>query len=182
MVAAGYMAKRVAQKPESLVLAHVVDICSVSGCISDDFADYVEFWRHNGYWFFDSPQILLDVARKHHIDLAGTSLFFYEVFEHEFDPERGEWVAFEPESSFETNVVRPTEAILMGYDVVTFFARSSPECSPLSCNSLAAKIETNEHCLLSSLEFAKQQVDEGKFKNAEPGPIRLFAVYSVAWP
>jgi hypothetical protein len=58
MVAAGYMAKRVALKPEWLAADRVVDVFSVSGCVSKNFADYVTFWKHNGFRFFDSPQIL----------------------------------------------------------------------------------------------------------------------------
>jgi len=43
-------------------------------------------------------------------------------------------------------------------------------------------VETNLHCLLSSLEQAQQLLENGKFKNKEPGPHRIFAVYSVEWP
>ena len=71
---------------------------------------------------------------------------------------------------------------LEGYDVVTFSARTSAECSPLSCNVLAAEMETNEHCLLPSFERAAQLLEEGRFTNAEPGPYRVFAVHSVSWP
>lgn len=70
----------------------------------------------------------------------------------------------------------------MGYDVVTFSTGNSAECSPLSCNSVAREVGTNEHCLLICLEEAKRLLEEGKFKNSEPGPFRIFAVYSVPWP
>ena len=66
-----------------------------------------------------------------------------------------------------------------GYDIVTFYARTSAECSPLSCNSLATEVETNRHCLLPSLENAQQVLVEGKVKNTEPEPYRIFAVYSA---
>ena len=36
----------------------VSDIYSVSGCVSKNFADYINYWKHNGYWFFDSPRII----------------------------------------------------------------------------------------------------------------------------
>jgi len=76
----------------------------------------------------------------------------------------------------------PPKKVLEGYDVATFFVRSSPECSPLSCNALAVKVETNQHCLLASLEQAQHLLESGEFKNSEPGPYRIFAVYSVEWP
>ena len=37
MIAAGYMAKRVAKRPEGLKAGQVVDVYSVSGCISENF-------------------------------------------------------------------------------------------------------------------------------------------------
>lgn len=66
---------------------------------------------------------------------------------------------------------------LLGFDVVSFDAQTTPECSPLSCNNLAESIDVNEHCLLPSFESAKQLLESGTFDNSEPGPFRVFAVY-----
>ena len=180
MIPVGYMAKRVVVRPDWLKAERVYDIYSVSGCVSEDFADYFNFWKHNGYCFFDSPRIVQWLAQQNTIDLTGTKLFYYEVYDREFDETGGQWVTFKPESSFKTEVVLPTEKALEGYDVVTF--TNSTECSPLSCNSLATEVETNQHCLFSSLERAKQLLEEGMFKDTEPGPYRIFAVYSTEWP
>lgn len=174
------MAKRIADRPDWLHAERVSDIYSVSGCVSRDFADYIDFWKHNGYWLFDSPEIILDVARENSIDLTGAALFFYEVYELQFDD--GEWIRFEPEASFRTNVRVPDIKVLEGWDVVNFWVQTSAECSPLSCNSLAADVETNAHCLLQSLEEARVLLESGIFDDAEPGPYRIFAVHSVAWP
>ncbi len=182
MLPVGYMAKRVTVRPDWIKAERVSDIYSVSRCVSEDFADYINYWKHNGYWFFDSPQTILDLAQQNSIDLTGTRLFFYEAYELEFDDAEGKWTTFKPEPSFKTEVVVPTEKALEGYDVVTFSVRTSAECSPLSCNSLASEVETNGHCLLPSLERAKELLEEGKFKNTEPGPYRIFAVYSIEWP
>ncbi len=209
MLRAGYMAKRVAGRPAGFQAEGVRDIYSVSGCISENFADYIDFWRHNGYWFFDSPQIIRQLAGEHSIDLAGTRLFYYEAYEREFDDAEDRWVAFRPEPSLKTEVLVPAEKALEGYDVVSFSMKTSAECSPLSCNGLAAEVETNEHCLLDCLERAKELLAEGTFKSrsqnlwalpdspaadpfpgssgigskgAEPGPYRIFAVYSAGWP
>jgi len=180
MVPAGYMAKRVAARPEWLAAERVSSVYSVSGCVAENFADYINFWKHNGYWLFDSPETIIDIARENTIDLAGTILFFYEVHELQFDA--GEWRHFEPEPSFGLDVHVPEAKVLEGYDVVTFFVQTSPECSPLSCNGLAAEVETNTRCLLSSFEQARSLVENGAFNKSEPGPYRVFAVYSVAWP
>jgi hypothetical protein len=64
MIPVGYMAKRVKMKPEWLQAPHVVDIYSVSNCQCENFADYIPFWKHNGYWFFDSPEIIKSVAKR----------------------------------------------------------------------------------------------------------------------
>jgi hypothetical protein len=41
MIPVGYMAKRVSKKPDWIGAIRVVDIHSVSGCVSKDFADYI---------------------------------------------------------------------------------------------------------------------------------------------
>jgi hypothetical protein len=182
MIPVGYMAKRVSVRPECIKAEGVADIYSVSGCISENFADYIKYWKHNGYWFFDSPEIIIQLAQQNSIDLTGTRLFFYEVHELEFDDAQGQWKTFHPEPSFTTQIVLPKEKALEGYDIVSFYVRTSAECSPLSCNSLATEVETNQHCLLDSFEQARQLLEDGKFKDAEPGPYRIFAVYSTKWP
>jgi len=45
MVPAGYMAKRVVARPDWLPAERVSSIYSVSGCVSENFADYINFWE-----------------------------------------------------------------------------------------------------------------------------------------
>ena len=178
MISVGYLAKRVAQRPDWLKVPEVTDIYSVSNCTSDSFMDYIKFWRHNGYWLFDTPQIIQELAQENNVDVGNLTLFYYEVYEEEFDAERKQWLRFEPEE-FPTHVIPPAKREFHGYDVVTFSVGTNPECSPLSCNHLASKIPTNTHCLLESFEEAKQNLESGKFDHCEPGPFRIFAVYTV---
>lgn len=124
MVPAGYMAKRVVVRTDWLAAEGVSSIYSVGGCVSHDFTDYIGFWKHNGYWLFDSPDIIIDIARENNIDLAEAMLFFYEVYELQFNS--GEWTSFEPEPSFGTNVSLPGAKVVEGYDVVTFYVQTSP--------------------------------------------------------
>ena len=181
MVPAGYMAKRVRSRPEWLSAAQVVDLYSVSGCASEDFASWISYWKHNGYWFFDAPHVIEQVAQDDGVELEGTRLFFYEIYEREFDEIDGVWSDLVPES-FPTQVIVPPEKVLDVYDVVSYSCGTSAECSPLSCNHLASEVETNSHCLLASLEHAKQLLGGGLFTGSEPGPFRVVAVYSVPWP
>jgi len=70
----------------------------------------------------------------------------------------------------------------VGFDVVSFSQQNSPECSPLSCNALAQSTPVNRHCLLATFEDAVTALEAGRFDNSEPGPFRIFAVYSVPRP
>lgn len=178
MIAAGYMAKKAVPKPGWINAIAVVDLCSVSNCISTAFCDYIKHWKHNGYWLFDSPRVITAVAQAASVDLSDHRIFYYEVYEQQFDEARHVWLPFEPDKAFTTTVQRPDRKQLLGFDVVTFSSQTSPECSPLSCNNLAPSIEVNEHCLLKSLADAKQLLEGGAFHESEPGPFRIFAVYS----
>jgi hypothetical protein len=79
-------------------------------------------------------------------------------------------------------VLAPPSKRLDGYDVVTYLYSHGPECSPLSCNSLAEVMRTNSHCLFDRFEEAQIAVNSGLFNECEPGGLRIFAVFSVDWP
>ena len=179
MLPVGYMRKRVARNAEWLKADAVVDIYSISNCLSNDFADYINFWRHNGYWLFDSPAIIDEISQTENIDLAQTKLFYYEAYELEYDEDKEQWIAFSPEPSFTTNVEAPSNKHPEGFDVVTFSAHTNPECSPLSCCSMAKELSVNQHCLFRTFAEAKAAIDSGLFNNSEPGPYRIIAVYTL---
>jgi hypothetical protein len=180
MIPVGYLYKIVAPRPGWIDAGTVVDICSVSNCILDAFADYVHFWEHNGCWLFDSPAIIESIASREGIDLSKTSLFYYEAHDEEFDGTSGVWRKFGPEPSFVTNVEQPHDKQALGFDVVTFWAGTGPECSPLSCNAVAEDMPVNRHCLFDSFEAAKQAIDGGAFANTEPGSFRIMAVFAIS--
>jgi hypothetical protein len=103
------------------------------------------------------------------------------MYEEEFDDKTNLWRPALPTfDSPPTNVARPMCPVLKGFDVVSFSMRSDPECSPLSCNSLSEEVTTNEHCLLESLEVARQLLIDGRFRNTEPGPFRIFSVWALS--
>jgi hypothetical protein len=179
MIPAGYLAKRVCIKPDWLRAKQVTHIYSVSGCSAEIFAYRVDYEYLNGFWLFDSPEIIQIIAQENSIDLAGTTLFYYEIHEEEFDG--GTWHPCQFDSSFKTSVVLPVDKHLEGFDVVTYSWRKLPEHSPLSCNSLAEEVPTNSNCLFQSFEDAERNVTNGTFKDSEPGPYRIFSVYSVDW-
>lgn len=172
------MAKKVESRPDWLKLNGVRDLYSLSGCVSEYFCDYIRHWKHNGFWLFDSPAEITAVAAAESLSMSDQRIFYYEVYENQFDDKRKVWQPFQADKSFKTQVRVPKAKKLEGFDVVTFSVQTSPECSPLSCNGLAESIAVNAHCLLSSLEEAIRLVDSGAFDNGEPGPFRIFAVYA----
>ena len=173
------MYKNVCNKPDWLKSDQVKDIYSVSGCVSTDFDDWINYWKHNGYWFFDYPSVIETIAKENSISLHGMKLFYYRAFEKQWDEDTGEWTAYEPEKSFETNVQEPKNSKIVGYDIVSFHCQANAECSPLSCNHLAQDVKVNSHCLLFSFEEAKELIESGALKDCEPGPYRIFEVYTV---
>lgn len=179
MIPIGYMYKVMAQRPDWVSASNVEDLYSVSDHGSKDFAKYVHYWRHNGWWLFDHPDTMKKIAQEQGIDVSSMTLFYYEALERQFDESTREWSEFEPEPSFPTYVERPRAARLEGFDVVTFCAGNSPECSPLSCNSLAGEIPVNRHCLFETKDQAKAALETGKFDNTEPGPFRIIAVFTL---
>lgn len=181
MIPVGYMYKTISNKPDWLKAEQVVDIYSVSSCVSEDFDDWINYWKHNGYWFFDSPKIIRDLSMEHGISLDSMKLFFYLAYEQQWDGEDEEWISYAPEKSFSTNVLLPEESLLQGFDVVSFSSQTSAECSPLSCNHMAQELNVNPHCLLDSFKEAKRCVETGKIEECEPGPYRIIEVHSVEY-
>ncbi len=179
MINAGYMYKTVVTKPVWLNTDQVTDICSVSGCVSEDFGDWINFWKHNGYWFFDSPEIIREIAAEQEIDLSKMHLFFYRTYEFQWHTGSKTWKSFEPENSFATAVAVPEAMNCFGYDVTSYSAQNSAECSPLSCNHMAEEIPVNSHCLLPNLATAKRLTESGAFADCEPGPYRILEVNGV---
>lgn len=180
MIPVGCMYKRVVTRPDWLKKAETIfDVYSLSNCISRNFADYINYWKHNGYWLFNSPEVMEDIAKNEGIDLSEAVLFYYEAYEYEFNEDAKQWSAFTPDAAFSTDVRVPTDKQRHGFDVTTFSIHTSPECSPLSCNALAEVIPVNKHCLFDTLSEAKEALERGLFQNSEPGPYRIFAVYTA---
>jgi hypothetical protein len=179
MIPLGYMLKTAVRRPSWIEAASVHDIYSVSGCVAGNFADYILFWKHNGYWLFDSPKIIRDITASENIDVSEMTMFYYEAHESEYDDETKHWLSFSPDPSFPTLIVEPNNRWLQGYDVTTFSNHNTPECSPLSCCSLATNVLVNEHCLFNTFEESKSALENGLFANTEPGPFRVIAVYKI---
>lgn len=174
----GYLYKKIVTRPDWLSDPRVVDLHSVSGCFSAHFCDYTTFWRHNGFWLFDDPRIMREIAAEEGVSLTGMTLFYYEAYAQAYDEKARVFVPL-PEFSPPLDVRPPAQKSFCGVDVVSFQCGNSPECSPLSCNYIAAEVAVNEHCLFADAETALAALRDGTFDNAEPGPHRVLAVYRI---
>jgi hypothetical protein len=163
MIELGYMAKRIALRPDWLDAPNVQDVYAVSACI------------------FDSSAPIIEIAEENKVDLADTVLLYYQGHPLEFIEESNRWANYHADPAFRTEVSPPKTAAFLGYDIVTFSVGNAPECSPLSCNGIAGEVKVNQHCLIDSLGYAISQLEGGVFKNSEPGPFRIIAVNAVAW-
>ena len=134
LIALGYMRKKIALCPDWIKAANVRDIYAVSHCISENFADYIPVWKHNGFWFFNSPSDIADAAHELNASLEDTTLLYFEGYPLEYDDETKRWQPYEPEKDFPSpaRIAPPANKMLMGYDVVTYSIATSAECSPLS--------------------------------------------------
>jgi hypothetical protein len=179
MLPLGYMYKRVMKRPEWLHASAVADILSVSNCVSPNLTNDFSNSRHNGYGLFNSPSGLDELAAEQSISRVGLRLFYFEAFEHEYDEHKKRWASFAPLASFETNVQAPMNRELQGFDVTSFASGTYAECSPLSCNGSAERVPTNEHCLIRTLDEARNVLERDLLQPCESGPFRIIAVYSV---
>ena len=179
MIPAGYMLKKITAKPTWISAPTVRDIYSVSGCVSLNAADFTKTWRQNGYWLFNDPAAMEGTVSAEDVGRTDVKLFYYEVYDQEFDETIKTWSAFVPEASLFTEVRNPKRSRFEGFDITSFSAGQMAECSPLSCNGLASEIAVNEHCLLDTFESAKAVIEAGKLEGCEPGPYRILAVYTV---
>ncbi|HLO30178.1 MAG TPA: hypothetical protein VK249_13625 [Anaerolineales bacterium] len=172
------MYKKIAARPEWLPCTQVTKLYAVSGCASKDFTNYIPYWKHNKYWFFNDPQDMDIIIDQEEIP-DEFELLFYGLYEKEFDEEQQTWQEIMAEESFGYQVKNPDQKDFLGFDIVSYSAGNSHECSPLSCNWLCKEVEVNEYCLLDDLDEAIRLTESLNEKKAEPGPYRIIAVNRI---
>jgi hypothetical protein len=166
----GYMAKRTARAgPEHKLPVHVREIASVSGCISSEPGG-VEDLSPDDLGLYDTPELALSVVPEAERGLY--DVYAYKVLPLLFDPpSEVEWVPAPSEVQ-----ALPSDFQRLGWDVV---GRSGErfDCSPLSCNSLAAELRVNARCLFDRAEDALDLLSSDKIRGAEPGPYAVVEVW-----
>ena len=177
MIPAGYMYKRIIL-PDWLNCQNVTKVYAVSNCISKDFTNYLPYWKHTKYWFFNRPEDMDGILTEEKIS-EELELLFYELYENEFDEEEQAWQEIQGEEAFGYQVSMPSQKEFLGFDIVTYSMGTSHECSPLSCNWLCREVQVNQYCLLDDFDAAIQITESLSGKKAEPGPYRIIAVHKI---
>ena len=171
----GYFAKPTMKRPDWLKAPEVEEICSVSNCMSRGDWDWINEWRHNEMWVFDSPALAMSVvpeASRSACDVYAYRLFPVRYFK----------------GSRQPFVISPVQPIQLegsfdklGYDLPSRETESEFGHSPLSCNHLASEVPTNRYCLLDTAEeaFAIAPTLEvpGQPMRGEPGPYHIVEVW-----
>ena len=171
----GYFARPTTRRTNWPHAETVEEICNASTCMSGCDWDWINEWRHNEMWMFDSPEIALEVVPVER--RTGCDLYAYQLFPVRFvESQRESYVipAVSP-APLDTSFER------LGYDLVSRSQDNKFECSPLSCNDLAAEVPVNRHCLLDTAEaaFALAETIEipGQPMRGEPGPYFIVEVW-----
>lgn len=173
LIDAGYFAKRITPKPETLDAPGVVEICSVSNCISQAPEGWIEHWLHNQFGWFNRASDAQAVVPPH--QRAAYRLFAYRIYPALF--RNGARHEFALPSDVHPDPVPPTFRSV-GFDAVSKSIETSLgfECSPLSCNAMAKEVNTNESCLFDSLEEAIAGAGRFSVGQAEPGDYYVVEV------
>lgn len=136
--------------------------------------NWIELWLHNDFGWFNR---IADALRVVPVGLERD----YRLFGYRIHPEvfttAGRVPFVRPDD------VRPEpighEFLTLGFDV----ASRTPgvgvlgfECSPLSCNMMAAEIRANEFCLLTHLDDANAVAERFAAEQPEPGDYHVIEV------
>ncbi|NBR85553.1 MAG: hypothetical protein EB141_08315 [Verrucomicrobia bacterium] len=177
----GYFAKLTLKRPDWLKATQVDEICSASTCMSRADWDWINDWKHNVIWLYDTPELALSVVPAE--ALPACDLYAYRLY-----PVRFIKGIRTPYSFPEVNTAPLSSHYeRLGYDLFERAFESVSECapffgcSPLSCNNLAAEVPTNRYFLLDTAEevFALAPTMEipGKPPRGEPGLYHIVEVW-----
>jgi hypothetical protein len=167
LVSAGYFPKRTLRRPDWLKAPGVVEICSVSTCISPGPESWIEAWKHNELGWYDSPDLAWAVVPR---EAEGFEVFAYSLAPVVFVEGSARHLA----PSLPAVTQRPACYEPVGFDAVSKSVSSFFECSPLSCNNMAAEVSVNRYCLIET--FAEATAVAGRFSREQPEPGAYYVV------
>ena len=177
MILGGYFPKLVQPRPEWIGQPRVTEVCSVSNCVSDGPEGWIDKWLHNWLGWFNTVADARSVVPPEESTR-------YRVFAYRLAPSF--YRQGQPEPVIIPEDVKPEplprDFISLGFDVYSKSMDSilGPECSPLSCNSMASEFQVNDHCLLTTLEEAQNAAARFSVEQPEPGSYYVAEVLEQA--
>jgi len=157
--------------------AHIIEVASVSDCLSERAPNWIEKWDFNrsSFWNDEASALALIPAES----APNFRLYCYRVVPILFSGGPPKVVLA---SDLFTNTLPDLPASQddslyqsLGFDVV----ESSPigfGCSPLSCNEMAKEIPVNRYCLIDDMETALATGKRFGVEQPEPGPYVVIEV------
>ena len=165
----GYFPKRTAS-PHGWCAPGVAEICSVSNCLSEPPAGWIDHWKHNELGFFNTTSDARYIVRSQPEPFV---LFAYRLLPRVFIKGNGE--AYEIPALAVQSI--PPSFISIGFDAVSKSTSDFFECSPLSCNHMAAQIAgVNRYCLMNTVDEAVELAERFSIEDPEPGPYYVIEV------
>lgn len=166
----GYFPKITLARPDWLRADQVKEVCSASECMSKGPSDWIDAWKHNDHWVYDSPEIATTIIKEEE-----TTFDMYAFKQYPIKIDHG---AVENEDVIEPNVrPLPDDYEFLGYDAVSRSCGNSFECSPLSCNNGAEGVPCNTNCLFDTFEEAIDGAKNFSSGEWEPGPYYIVEIY-----
>jgi hypothetical protein len=170
----GYFPKHILPRPDWLKAPHVLDICSVSECMSPGPKDWISLWRHNDMFLYDSEESARSVARDRS-ENGPFEILAYRIVPTLFNNGHPEPFALPALGVQELS----GDFQLLGFDIVSRSMGACFECSPLSCNGIAESEAVNAHCLVDDAETAVRLAlaFSSQVIPCEPGPYCIMEVW-----
>jgi hypothetical protein len=192
----GYFPKRQTSVAPSFAELGITELGSVGHYIAEGPANWMDQYRHNPMFFFDSEEVLQRVIEEAIvIDLQPDpqreppwcvtltrekatkfNLYAFKLFPFQFVEGRQE--------DFQIPDLRceplSEDYQRLGYDATNKSCCSHFECSPLMCNGLSSEVPVNQFCLIDepgrAFELAKK-ISGSKGNYGEPGTYFVVEVW-----
>lgn len=164
----GFLARKVAPRPDFLVHAPIDDVCSVSEHVSPSAPDRIERGAHNSAGYYDTEALAWSTVPEGEADAY--TLFAYRAVPLRFDDDCEPWSPADEWPGLPAHTDLSPYAPI-GYDIVNSSFGEWFECSPLSCNGIANQYAVNRHCLVDDVEAAMElgRLFAGEHLPVEPG-------------
>ena len=173
MIHGGYAVMRIEPSPFRDAAPGVLEICSVSNCISHRPDNWIQSWLHNDFGWFNTPADAMRIIPEGEADQY--RLFAYLLYPQLF--RRGKAHEIDLPENVNPEPL-PADFRSLGFDAVSRAETTTVgfDCSPLSCNGMAAELPANAHCLFSTLDDASAAATRFSIEQPEPGDYYVVEV------